>query len=161
MPNPNVDFTTGQTLTAAQQNRFGRGWMGGAQSTVNYTLTTANAIATGMSVTFTGVAGRVYKLTYFEPAVETSTIAAGSTTVLNIRQTNAAGTQVTSGVVASQVAGLKDVNALCLVAIIPIITSGSTTYVGCAIANNTTGAPILGRNATQPALLLVEDIGQV
>lgn len=161
MPNPNVDFTTGQTLTAAQQNRFGRGYMGGAQSTVNYTLTAANAIATGMTVTFTGVAGRVYKLTYYEPAVETSTIAAGSSTVLNIRQTNAAGTQITSGVVVSQVAGLKDANGLCLVAIIPIVTSGATTYVGCAIANNTTGAPILGRSASSPALLLIEDIGLI
>ena len=161
MPNPNVDFITGQTLLASQQNRFPRGYMGGAQSTVNYTLTAANAIATGMSVTFTGVAGRVYKLTYFEPAVETSTVAAGSSTVLNIRQTNAAGTQVTNGVVASQVAGLKDVNALCLVAIIPIISSGATTYVGCAIANSVVGVPILGRSATSPALLLVEDIGVV
>jgi hypothetical protein len=161
MPNPNVDFTTGQTLLASQQNRFPRGLMAQAQSTVNYTLTAANAIATGMSVSFTGVAGRVYKFTYYEPAVETSTIAAGSTTVLNIRQTNAAGVQITNGVVASQVAGLKDVNALCLVAIIPIITSGAYTYVGCAIANSTTGAPILGRSATSPSLLLVEDIGLV
>jgi hypothetical protein len=161
MPNPNVDFTTGQTLLASQQNRFPRGLMAQAQSTVNYTLTAANAIATGMSVSFTGVAGRVYKFTYYEPAVETSTIAAGSTTVLNIRQTNAAGVQITNGVVASQVAGLKDVNALCLVAIIPIITSGAYTYVGCAIANSTTGAPILGRSATAPSLLLVEDIGLV
>ena len=161
MPNPNVDFTTGQTLLASQQNRFPRGLMAQAQSTVNYTLTAANAIATGMSVSFTGVAGRVYKFTYYEPAVETSTIAAGSTTVLNIRQTNAAGVQITNGVVASQVAGLKDVNALCLVAIIPIITSGAYTYVGCAIANSTTGAPILGRSATTPSLLLVEDIGLV
>ena len=159
MPNPNVDFTTGQTLLASQQNRFGRGMMAFAQSTVNYTLTAANAIATGMSVTFTAVAGRTYKFTYYEPAVETSTIAAGSTTVLNIRQTNAAGTQYQNGVVASQVAGLKDVNALCLVVVVPFAFSGSITFVGCAIASSVTGAPILGRSATTPAQILVEDIG--
>jgi len=161
MPNPNVDFTTGQTLLASQQNRFPRGLMAQAQSTVNYTLTAANAIATGMTVSFNGVAGRVYKFTYYEPAVETSTIAAGSATTLNIRQNNAAGVQATSGVILSQVAGQKDINALTLVVILPIVTTAAYTFVGCAFVNSVTGAPVLARNANAPALLLVEDIGLV
>ena len=159
MPNPNVDFTTGQTLTSGQMNRLPRGQMAYATSAVNYTLTAANAIATGMTVTFTAVAGRTYKFTYYEPAVETSTIAAGSTTVLNLRQTNAAGTQYQNAVVASQVAGVKDVNSLSLICVVPFAFSGAITFVGCAIASSVTGAPILGRTATSPAQLFVEDIG--
>ena len=161
MPNPNVDFTTGQTLLASQQNRFPRGIMAQAQSTVNYALTVANNIATGMTVSFNGVAGRLYKFTYYEPAVETSTVAAGSATTLNIRQTNAAGTQATSGLILSQVAGQKDINALTLVVILPIVTTAAYTFVGCAFANSVVGAPVLARNANAPALLLVEDIGLV
>lgn len=161
MPNPNVDFTTGQTLLASQQNRFPRGIMAQAQSTVNYALTVANNIATGMTVSFNGVAGRLYKFTYYEPAVETSTVAAGSATTLNIRQTNAAGAQATSGLILSQVAGQKDINALTLVVILPIVTTAAYTFVGCAFANSVVGAPVLARNATAPALLLVEDIGLV
>lgn len=161
MPNPNVDFSSGQTLLASEQNRFPRGLMAQAQSTVNYTLTTANAVVTGMTVSFNGVAGRIYKFTYYEPAVETSNIAAGSATTLNIRQTNAAGVQAVSGLVLSQVAGQKDINALTLVCILPILTTAAYTFVGCAFASSVTGVPILARNATAPALLLVEDIGLV
>lgn len=161
MPNPNVDFTTGQTLLASQQNRFPRGIMAQAQSTVNYTLTVANNIATGMTVSFNGVAGRLYKFTYYEPAVETSTVAAGSFTTLNIRQTNAAGVQATQGVILSQVAGQKDINALSLVVILPIVTTSAYTFVGCANVNSVVGVPILARSAFSPALLLVEDIGLI
>jgi hypothetical protein len=135
--------------------------MAQAQSTVNYALTVANNIATGMTVSFNGVAGRLYKFTYYEPAVETSTVAAGSATTLNIRQTNAAGAQATSGLILSQVAGQKDINALTLVVILPIVTTAAYTFVGCAFANSVVGAPVLARNATAPALLLVEDIGLV
>jgi hypothetical protein len=58
--NPNTDFTAGQVLTAAQQNRFPRGVMGYAVSTANHALTTSTSDVTGMSLTFTGVANRLY-----------------------------------------------------------------------------------------------------
>jgi hypothetical protein len=67
---PNTDFTSGQILTAAQQNNFPRGVMGYAVSTANATVTTV-ADVTGMSVTFTAVANRLYRAT-FEGFVGTS-----------------------------------------------------------------------------------------
>ena len=62
--NPNTDFSVGAVLTAAQQNRFPRGVMQYARSTANHTITTTPADITGMSVTFTAVASRVYRATF-------------------------------------------------------------------------------------------------
>jgi hypothetical protein len=62
--NPNTDFTAGAILTAAQQNRFPRGVMGYAVSTGDTALTTSEIDITGMSITFTAVANRLYKATF-------------------------------------------------------------------------------------------------
>ena len=62
--NPNTDFSLGQVLTAAQQNRFPRGVMQYAISTANHTITTTAADIAGMSVTFTAVANRLYRATF-------------------------------------------------------------------------------------------------
>lgn len=60
---PNTDFTSGQILTAAQQNNFPRGVMNYAISTANVAVTTV-ADVTGMSLTFTAVANRLYRATF-------------------------------------------------------------------------------------------------
>jgi hypothetical protein len=62
--NPNTNFTAGQILTADQTNRFPRGVMGYVISTGNHSVTTATADVTGMSITFTAVANRLYKATF-------------------------------------------------------------------------------------------------
>ena len=56
---PNTDFTSGQVLTAAQQNNFPRGIMAVTTSTGN-TITSGNLV--GLSATFTAVADRNYKV---------------------------------------------------------------------------------------------------
>ena len=61
--NPNTNFTAGQILTADQQNRFPRGVMGYAIGSANSAFTTTADI-TGMSITFTAVASRLYKATF-------------------------------------------------------------------------------------------------
>jgi hypothetical protein len=61
---PNTNFTSGQILTAQQQNNFPRGIMGYAISTVNMALTTTEADITGMTATFTAVANRLYRATF-------------------------------------------------------------------------------------------------
>lgn len=154
--NPNTDFSSGAVLTAAQQNRFPRGIMSLATSATNYTLTTSTVIATGMTVTFTVVANRYYKITYLEPSVETSTVS-GSFTQLTIRSNNAAGTQLASGLITTPAAAKN--NGAVIASIIYSGSAGSTTFVGCAITSSTTGTPVLNRNAFQLAYLLVEDIG--
>ena len=61
---PNTNFTSGQILTAQQQNNFPRGVMGYAISTANTALTTTEADITGMTATFTAVANRLYRATF-------------------------------------------------------------------------------------------------
>jgi len=61
---PNTDFTTGQVLTAAQQNNFPRGVMAYAISTTSPTVTTTTADVTNMTATWTAVANRLYRATF-------------------------------------------------------------------------------------------------
>ena len=153
--NPNTDFTSGAVLTAAQQNRFPRGVMALATSTTSYTLTTTETIATGMTVTFTAVANRYYKISYFEPQAQTSSIA--SNTTITIRQTNAAGTVLNNTIFANETAALDQSGMFCTRTL--TFSAGSITVVGCAKVSATTSAPALIRDSTRQAQLLIEDIG--
>ena len=61
---PNTNFTSGQILTAAQQNNFPRGVMGYVISTTSPTVTTSTADVQNMTVTWTAVANRLYRATF-------------------------------------------------------------------------------------------------
>jgi hypothetical protein len=61
---PNTDFTSGQILTATQQNNFPRGVMQYVKSTANATVTTTTIDVTAMTVSFTAVANRLYRATF-------------------------------------------------------------------------------------------------
>jgi hypothetical protein len=156
---PNDTFTTGQVLTSAEANAFPFGVVGRAVSNTDYTLTTSYAIATGMTVTFTAIANRYYKITYMEPQCQTSTVANTDTNIA-IRVTNAAGTLLNAGFVRTETGSQQDPGTITLVTT-STFTAGSVTIVGCAKTGSTTGTPVLGRNASiaGAALLLVEDIG--
>ena len=153
--NPNTDFSSGAVLTAAQQNRFPRGVMALASSTTSYTLTTSEVIATGMTVTFTAVANRYYKLTYFEPQAQTATFAAN--TQLTLRQNNASGTVLQNTIFQNESNALDQQGMTCTR--VMTFSAGSITVVGTAKCSQTTGAPQLIRDSTRYAQLLVEDIG--
>lgn len=156
---PNTTFTTGDVFTATQANAFPFGVVGRAVSSTDYTLTTSTAVATGMTVTFTAIANRYYKITYMEPQVQTSTVA-NTDTNISIRVTNAAGTLLNQGFVRTETGSQQDTGTITLVTT-STFSAGSVTIVGCAKTGSTTGAPVLGRGAAAagPALLLVEDIG--
>ena len=153
--NPNTDFTSGAVLTADQQNRFPRGVMAIATSTTSYTLTTSEVIATGMTVTFTAVANRYYKLTYFEPQAQTATFTAN--TQLTLRQNNASGTVLQNTIFQNESNALDQQGMVCTR--VMTFSAGSITVVGTAKCSLTTGAPQLIRDTTRYAQLLVEDIG--
>ena len=89
--NPNTDFSSGAVLTAAQQNRFPRGIMALATSTTSDASVTTEEVELG-AISFTAVASRYYKITYFEPDIGISGAGAGAA-VLRIRNgTTTAGT---------------------------------------------------------------------
>jgi hypothetical protein len=156
---PNDTFTSGQVLTAAECNAFPFGVVARATSNTDYTLTTSYAIATGMSVTFTAVAGRYYKITYMEPQCQTANLS-NEVTNTAIRETNAAGTLLNAGWARTETGGIQDAATITLVST-TTFSAGSVTIVGCAKTTSTSSAPVLGRNAaiSGAALLLVEDIG--
>jgi hypothetical protein len=153
--NPNTDFSSGAVLTAAQQNQFPRGVMALATSTTSYTLTTSEVIATGMTVTFTAVANRYYRITYYEPQAQTASFA--SNTQLTLRQTNAAGTVLQNTVFANE-SNATDQSGMTVIRTMTF-SAGSITVVGTAKVSITTGTPQLIRDSTRLAQLLIEDIG--
>jgi len=153
---PNTTFVTGAVLTAAQQNAFPFGICALATSATTYTITTGTVIATGMTATFTAIASRYYKVTYYEPTVLTPS-PSESYVVVTIRETNAAGTQRALNYVQTPTAiAFYQSNTA---SFISTFNAGSVTLVGCVSCNIITGTPIAARSATTLAYILVEDIG--
>lgn len=154
---PNTTFFTGYTLTATQLNAFPRGVIAFASSPTNYTLTATETVATGMSVTWTAAANRYYRITYYEPQVQTPAAISGLVN-LSIKDSNAVGTTMNYGRVTTS-AALTITGTGNVVAVVTYATAANKTVVGVASVNVTTGAPTLQRSATAPAFMLVEDIG--
>jgi hypothetical protein len=154
---PNDDFTAGQVLTNTECNQFPRGVMAYAESTADYTLTTSDVIATGMTVTWSAVANRYYRITYYEPQVQTPSAVSGYVN-LSIKDTNAAGSTMNYGRLQTSAALMMTGN-VSVIDVITYATSATKTVVGTASVNVTTGTPTLQRDATFPAFILVEDIG--
>jgi len=152
---PNTTFVAGAVLTAAQQNAFGYGACAMATSTTQYTLTTSTAIATGMTVSFTAIASRNYKVTYTEPQAQIANVVSGTTSA-SIRVTNAAGTLLQTNYLRNGAAASGVGSMTCVY--VGTFPAGSTTLVGCGSTSSLSDAPALNRN-TGPAILLVEDIG--
>ena len=150
--NPNTDFTAGAILTAAQQNRFPRGIMAFRTRTSN-TGAIASDTVTIAAISFTAVANRYYKITYYEP----QSIGAGSITYadLLIRQgTTIAGTLLAIGLV-SPTATIRDANAAYYVGTF----SAGTVDIVASVAPNGGGTVNCNAGPTFPAFLMVEDIG--
>jgi hypothetical protein len=155
--NPNTDFSVSGVYTANQANRFPRGVMALATSTTSYTLTTSGtaAIATGMTVTFTAVANRYYRITYYEPQAQTPTVVGNAQSYL--KQTSASGTIIGNAVLTNETA-TTDQSPLTIIKTMTF-TAGTVVLVGTGSVSSITGAPSFIRDATREALLLVEDIG--
>jgi hypothetical protein len=146
--NPNTDFTAGAVLTNAQQNRFPRGVMAFNTATAtDSTVTTEEVQITGSS--FTAVANRYYKITYFEPGLGTTNTSGNA----RIRLTNLAGAvqQLQGFPVLSTGGGFVHMAA------VTTLTAGTTNFV--ATLSSDSGTITASRSATRYAFLLVEDIG--
>lgn len=147
--NPNTDFSDSTSLSAAQLNRFPRGVMAlTLNTTTDSTITTEEVQITGSS--FTAIANRYYKVTYFEPELYGSL---GYMTA-TIRLTNISG--------AIKQLGYVDIfnsnrEAICNLQWVGTLSAGSTNFVATLASNSGTAQTF--RGATMPAFLLVEDIG--
>jgi len=65
MATPNTTFVANTVLTAAQMNNLPFGVMGYVSKVdANFAITTTSTTITGSTITFTGVAGRIYKASF-------------------------------------------------------------------------------------------------
>ena len=145
---PNTTFTSGQILTAAQQNAFGFSTMQlQTKTTSDSPITT---IATQITLSnFTAIANRNYKITYFEPVLfcsagvgeATMTIKNGATTIA-----------VSIAAVSTSVSGQGNQIFITTFTAGTVSLTASLTYGGV-------GSLTASRSATRQAFLLVEDIG--
>jgi len=146
--NPNTDFSSGSVYTADQANRFPRGVMARNTATASDTTVTAEEVQiTGSS--FTAVANRYYKITYFEPNPTSGT----GYFAFRIRQTNLAGT-VLNTAYQTVGAGIERQSHMIWVG---TFSAGTVNVV--ATAQQSAGTGSLVRSSTVVAYLLVEDIG--
>jgi hypothetical protein len=150
---PNNDFTAGQVLTATECNQFPRGVMAFVQSTTSDTTITTEEIQL-TSASFTAVANRYYRITYYEPQVGTPATAGASVTSA-IRLTNLAGTRYQLGNI--QNAPATSVSYNMTTVWVGTLTAGSTVIVATLACSS--GTANATRSATAPAQLTIEDIG--
>jgi len=149
---PNDTFTSGQILTASECNSFPFGVVGYTESTILLQGTVSTEVdLTGMSVTFTAIASRYYKVSAFMYGVPT---VANAVYKVNIKQGATvlqilfnSGGPATTGTTTSG-------------SVIKTFTAGSTTLkLSGALAAGSTGSITFNAGATLPVFILVEDIG--
>ena len=149
---PNTTFTA-SVLTTAQMNNFPRGIVAFAQVTANDNTITAEEIQITSS-TFTAVANRYYRITYYEPQV-TRPATAGAYVYSRIRLTNLAGTQYQLGIAQNE--GAVQTPSAMTTVWVGTLSAGSTVIVATLqCSSGTAGA---ARSATQPGQITIEDIG--
>ena len=151
---PNTNFTAGQVLTSDQANRFPRGIMAQATDNANFVLAGGVENISITASTFTAVANRYYRITYFEPSLPL--VQNGNTVTMRVRLTNVTGT-----VIGSTVSTNADTNAGTFeptqLTCISTFSAGSVVLVGTLTSP---GAVVTAaRAATSQALILIEDIG--
>ena len=148
--NPNTDFSVGQVATADQMNRFPRGVMGTAvRTTGNLTLTTVNQDLTDMSITFTAVAGRLYRASWGANGLKNTT--AGYTQITFANSANTLyGYSIAYGVSGNYF-------NLSGVSVISGLTAGSNTFKLRGVTENNT-ATVLAQ-PTGPLQFMIEDMG--
>ena len=146
---PNTNFTAGQILTATQQNQFPRGIMAiGNQTSTQNGITTETQIVASSS--FTAVAGRYYRITFYAPQLFKTT---SSFLAFRIRKTNTAGTQYQANYVNVPASTLANG----MVVVVTTLDAGSQVIIG-SIASDS-GSVASEPSATNPAQIIVEDIG--
>ena len=147
----NTDFTT-QVLTSTQMNNFPRGLV----SATNVTATSAQVSVETLRITspsFTAVANRYYRISYYEPACQfiSGTV---NNFDLKIRLTNIAGTQYQLANPTIRSAGANA--AFC--SIVTTLSAGATVFVATfQPTGGGTGQCYGAANAV--AQLIIEDLG--
>jgi hypothetical protein len=149
---PNTNFTSGQILTAAQQNNFPRGVMGYVvRGSGNVALTTTPADVTGLSITFTAEANRGYKIIFNSTVQKDGT--AGYAVFQVTDASNVISFEIVQGMTAS------GYTTVALSQILTGLSAGSKTLKMRAFVNAT--AATLLASVDNKTTFSIEDIGPV
>ena len=149
-------YIAGDVLTAANLNLLPGGKMGYAEVTADQSTITTVADLTSLTVTWTAVAARRYRLT-FEGSLETSSAPSVNTVYITNSSNTAVATRAFS-LAANASAGETPQWVGATVTLTGL--SGSVTYkVRAAYTPDSVGSLTLKASATAPAYFLVEDIG--
>jgi hypothetical protein len=147
---PNNTFVSGDVLTAAECNSFPFGIVALQTDTATANFSTEAVNITSSS--FTAVANRYYRITYFQPQLQVS--AANGYSIMTLRKgTTTGGTQITRGFAANSVSGGPTSGN---VSAVTTLTAGSQQVCGTITSTNSTST---NTSATTIGYLLVEDIG--
>ena len=146
---PNTDFSSGQILTATNANQWPRGVMAYTPVITNDTSITSTEEVQITSSSFTAVANRYYKITYYDPQLSNPS---STYFVARIRRTNLAGAELQTEITSLPAGLFTWVNCVT----VRTFTAGAVTLVATL---ESTGTGTATRNADKPAFLLVEDIG--
>ena len=143
---PNTTFVSGAVLTAAQQNAFGFSTVALTTLSTNYAPTTV--ISDAASVTFTAIANRNYRYSFYVPGADSSAV-----TLLTLSLTNSANVAVNNCVETLRGAGVLSMFNFVT---IRTETAGSITRKIRGVVSTGNGSMF---SATSVGYFLVEDIG--
>ena len=148
----NTTFVSGAVLTAAQMNALPWGTVGKVtRSTGDVTINTLADI-TGMTLTFTAVANRVYKATWLVNGNKNAA-SRDSTNVYFTTGANAIVGNISLITMGSTNVGLN-FSASCYFT----VAAGSVTYKLRGFSSS--GDLVINANATVPCFLIIEDVGE-
>ena len=145
----NTNFTTGQVYTATDANNFPRGLVS-VTSAIAATGTFTTQVTTITAPSFTAVANRLYRISYFEPVLQ---YISGTVTVIDMTL-KIGGTQILFGEVKISSAN----NNVGFITTTRTLTAGANVITGHLTANGGGGGNAY-RSATAIAQIVIEDLG--
>lgn len=150
MASPNAIFVSGAVYTAAQANNFPFGLMGSAENLALAQTFTTIVDLTSMTVTFTGVASRRYRVDGY--LLFQSTVANDG---VNLQIRNSAGTVLQQAIYPLPLT----TSAYMATTSVVIAATGSTTVKLSAVRQYGTGTITANGGATFPCQMIITDIG--
>jgi len=147
---PVSNFTADDVLTAANMNLLPRGVMAYAQVTANQTGISTVVDLTSLTVTFTAVAGRRYRITGFGLITQRTGTGTATMTITNSANVQQAAAQ-------SRLTGADNEMQTATPMFVVVPGAGSITYKLRLTTNASTCD--LTATGTNPAFILAEDIG--
>jgi hypothetical protein len=156
MATPNATFTSGQILTAAQQNNFP---LGVVSRTLNTTASIFNNLTTVQELfqapAFTPVAGRLYRVTYSIGAVSKGNNVGNID--ITLRQNSTAGTVLNASYFSA--VPLLEVHPFSTTVFLTSTQMGTASFLPVVCVQANTAGIIVGNGSGYNGTILVEDIG--